>query len=73
MPNQAIDQINWVATANKAAEMTTSQLYYAIQDIRNTLPMADALDLSEGGCRGGYYRDESSVYHAELKARKEAR
>jgi len=73
MTNKAIDAIDWNATALRAEAMTTAQLYFAIQDIRNTLQSADALDREDGGCRGGYYRDESSVLHTELKRRKEAR
>ena len=38
-------------------------------DREKTLPYADALDREDGGGRGGRYRDEASVYHAERKNR----
>ncbi len=63
------DQLNWKLVQDKAANMTHSQLLGALRDIQATLPYADAHDREDGGNRGGYYRDEASVYHAELKRR----
>ncbi|MEE8473534.1 MAG: hypothetical protein V3S82_10245 [Dehalococcoidia bacterium] len=63
--------IDWNAVAEKAQAMTICQLTGAIQDIRATLQDADDLDRTDEGDRGGYYRDEASIYHAEI-ARREA-
>lgn len=49
--------------------MTTDALHYAILDCQRTLEPADALDREDGGTRGGFYRDQISVYRAELKRR----
>lgn len=65
--------IDWKATEERAARMTGDELFGAIQDIRRTLENADALDRLDGGDRGGYYRDESSVYWNELTKRRELR
>jgi hypothetical protein len=73
MTNKATDALDWNAVEERAREMSTASIYHAIQDIRDTLPHADALDREDGGNRGGYYRDESSVLHAELRRRQEAR
>lgn len=62
-------QIDWNATETRAARMTSIELHYALIDISKTLPNADALDREDGGDRGGYYRDEASVYRAELARR----
>jgi D-alanine-D-alanine ligase len=45
------------------------ELQAAIKDILVTLLYADELDRLDEGNRGGYYRDELSVYRAELKRR----
>lgn len=62
-------QIDWAAIEEKAKGMTTQALHYAILDIQKTLPSADALDRETGEDRGGYYRDEASIYHRELAKR----
>lgn len=62
-------QIDWAATEEKARNMSDEVLYFAILDIRKTLRNADALDREDGGNRGGYYRDEAGVYHAEWRKR----
>jgi hypothetical protein len=64
-----LGHLDWQATKDLAKNMTTPQLWGAILDIQKTLPMADAMDRSEGTTRGGLYRDESSVYRAELNRR----
>jgi len=61
--------IDWDALADKAALMSDNAIHYALLDIQKTLPYADALDREDGGDRGGRYRDEASVYHAERKNR----
>lgn len=63
--------IDWNRTEEQARGMTRDQLHGARQDIRETLPAADALDREDGGNRGGYYRDEASVYYMELNRRGE--
>jgi hypothetical protein len=53
--------IDWDRTEEHARGMTNVEIHYALLDIQKTLPNADALDREDGGCRGGYYRDEASV------------
>lgn len=65
-------QLDFAATQEKAQAMSDAQLIGAIHDIQNTLPSADAMDRADGTSRGGYYRDEASVYHAEIKRRAKA-
>lgn len=65
----ATKQIDWNAVADLARGMSIAQINYAIADILETLPNADAFDRSDHGNRGGYYRDELSVYRKELKTR----
>jgi len=63
--------LNWAAKELQAARMSTAELLGAMRDISKTLPHADAQDRAEGGGSiGGYYRDESSVYRAELDRRR---
>jgi aminoglycoside phosphotransferase (APT) family kinase protein len=62
--------IDWNATEERASMMSDTALHYALIDILKTLPHADAMDRETGGNDGGYYRDEASVYHAELKRRR---
>lgn len=64
--------VDWDALEAKARAMTSMALRGAVRDIQATLPMADALDRALGGDRGGAYRDEASVYHAELRRRERA-
>jgi len=61
--------LDWNGTKEVARKMSDSQLVGALADIRETLPVADANDREEGTDTGGVYRDEASVYHAELKRR----
>ena len=65
----ATKQIDWNAVEKRAAEMSTLSLRFALVDIHETLPHADDLDRLDGGNRGGYYRDEASIYWRELKKR----
>ena len=62
-------QLDWNAESARAAEMTNAQLWGAIRDILATLPNSDALDREDDGNRGGYYRDQASVYRAEIASR----
>jgi hypothetical protein len=66
---KATEQINWNAVADKAEDMSVPSLLGAISDILATLSSADAIDRETGGCRGGYYRDEISIYRKELAKR----
>lgn len=61
--------IDWTAETERAERMTAEGLHYAIQDALATLDSADALDRADGGTRGGFYRDQISVYRAELRRR----
>lgn len=65
----ALGLIDWQRTEDHAKEMDSTALRYAINDIRATLGHADDMDRQDGGDRGGYYRDELSVYVKELKSR----
>jgi hypothetical protein len=65
----ATKQIDWKHVEALAAGMSVEALHYALIDIQATLPHADALDRELGGDRGGYYRDEASIYRRELKKR----
>lgn len=67
--NKATTQINWDDIEEKALGMTNDALHYAIDDIIATLPHSDALDREDEGCRGGYYRDEISIYRGVLAHR----
>ena len=60
---------DFAAAEARAAEMTAAALEGALRDILDTLDNADALDRSEGGDRGGRYRDQASVYRRELARR----
>lgn len=63
-------QLDWNATEQKAKQMDERALWYAILDIQKVLPSSDALDRNDNGNRGGYYRDEASVYHREIANRR---
>jgi len=71
--NKAIDRFDFAAGATRAEGMSDMALQYALMDINDTLRHSDGLDRQDGGDRGGYYRDEASVYHAELARRKNVR
>ena len=66
--NKATTLFNFEAGAARARAMTDEAIHYALLDIRRTLRYADELDREDDGGRGGYYRDEASVLHAELKS-----
>lgn len=66
-------KIDWASTEDRAREMSNAEIHYALLDIQKTLAAADRLDRELGGDRGGYYRDEASVYHREIARRLEAR
>lgn len=55
---------NWQSWADKAAQMTNSELIFAISDCVATSRLWE----SDGRC-GGRYRDEASVLRAELAKR----
>jgi hypothetical protein len=61
-------QIDWTATAARAAKMTDAGLHYAMLDCAAT---AKALgDAPMQGKDSGYYLDELSVYRAEQMKRR---
>jgi hypothetical protein len=62
--------LDWARVEEIAKGMSVDQLEFSLRDIRETLRHADALDRELGGDRGGYYRDEASVYRRELDKRK---
>ena len=70
MTNKATQQFDFEAGAAKAREMTDEAIHYALVDIQKTLPYADRLDISDGGCRGGWYRDEASTLTQERERRR---
>ena len=62
----ATRQIDWDAVTAKAESMSIEACRFAITDIQATLKPSDELDREDGGCRGGYYRDEISIYRRVL-------
>lgn len=62
----ANQQIDWSATQARAETMSMKDLHYAILANQKALDSADALDRADEGNRGGFYRDEISVYRAEM-------
>jgi hypothetical protein len=70
MPIEYAENPNWWDRMEaKAKEMTSEALYGAICDIHKTLPCADTMDRVNGTDSGGRYRDEISVYRAEIMRR----
>lgn len=61
--------IDWKAVEQRARGMSSDQLHGALLDIQKTLASADALDREDNGDRGGYYRDEASIYRKEQQRR----
>lgn len=61
--------LDFTAYAEQCRALTSGELVAALLDVRRTLPYADMLDREEGGARGGYYRDQSSVLRAEIAVR----
>lgn len=63
--------LNWTETKRRARGMTIEALLWSAQDASEAADMAEALE--RAGCRvsksGGYYRDEASVYRAEIRRR----
>ena len=63
--------IDFEATQRRARKMTDAALRYSAQDAWEAAQMAE--ELERAGCpvskTGGYYRDEASVYRAELQRR----
>lgn len=66
-------RIDWKAEHDRAAGMSTEALLGALKDIEKTLPCSESLDREDGGDRAGFYRDQASVYHAELEFRSRPR
>ncbi len=64
----AIEAFDFVAGECRAMGMSDMGLRYALH-INETLRHSDSLDRQDGGNRGGYYRDEASVYRKELARR----
>lgn len=65
--------LDFAAYAEQVKNMSTRDIWYALEDIRKTLPMADQRDklfpTGNMATEGGYYRDQASVLRAELKNR----
>ena len=64
----ATGQIDWNATEEHARRIGAANIRHAIKDAQDTLPVADELDREDGGDRGGYYRDEISVFRKVLES-----
>lgn len=62
--------IDWSSVEDRAAGMSDSALFYALEDIRKTMPIARANDRIDGGDREGWYADEASIYRQELNRRR---
>lgn len=63
--------LDWTATEAKARKMSASELVWAIADCREAAQMAWEIEKAGNPVSKtqGYYHDEASVYHAELKRR----
>jgi hypothetical protein len=61
--------IDFARTEEYVRTLTRDQIAAALDDIRKTLPSADARDRQFGSNCAGYYRDEASVLRAELARR----
>lgn len=63
--------IDTAEITRRARKMTLEALEYSAQDASAAAVAAE--DLERAGCRvqktGGYYRDEATVYRAELRRR----
>ena len=59
---------NFEAIQDRAKTMTVAELSYAIHDCAETAAAMDRIDV-DGVDRAGRYRDEASVYRAELASR----
>lgn len=62
---------DFAALRTRARNMTDAALVYSATDAAEAAEAAEALE--RAGCRvlktGGYYRDEATVYRAELRRR----
>jgi hypothetical protein len=72
MTDKAREPFDWKRGRARARTMTDEQLWGAILDIRKVLPFSDRLDRVYGGSRGGWYRDESTMYYKEMERRRNA-
>lgn len=65
--------INWIAKGELAAKMKDAELVWALKDCVETAEAMDAVERKHGatlrGKDAGYYRDEASIYEAELRRR----
>lgn len=62
--------VDFNALEERAREMTDSELHYALLDAVKTAEAMDKIDRAEGGDRAGKYRDQASVYRAEMNKRR---
>lgn len=66
-------QLDFAEIRRRARTMTVAALRYSANDASEAADAAD--DIERAGCRvsksSGYYRDEASVYRAELRRRGE--
>ena len=69
--NNNTAQLDWTEMERRAANMTEDALHYAAADAWEAAQAAELLE--RAGCAvsktGGYYRDEATVYRAELRRR----
>jgi hypothetical protein len=61
-------QVNWAAIEAKAKKMSNEELIYAMSDCRECCRAMGNAEMF--GKDSNYYRDESSVYHRILTARR---
>jgi len=65
--------IDWIAKGNLASKMRDAELLWAHKDCVETAEAMDAIERKYGatlrGKDAGYYRDEASIYEAELRRR----
>jgi len=65
----ANDTVDFKALGEAVLALGSYDIRCAISDIIATLDSADELDRTDEGNRGGFYRDQISVYRQELKKR----
>jgi hypothetical protein len=59
-------QLDFGKVETKAQSMSIAELHYAMLDCSKAAANFDAADRANGTDLAGYYRDELSVYHAEM-------
>jgi hypothetical protein len=65
--------IDWSSVEERAARLSDNALFYALEDIKKTMPIAREHDRIDGGDREGWYADEAAIYRMEINRRRKRR